>query len=149
MAYEYYAECTYSHEALEHYLKLFFLKIAGITDSFSIKEESGYYEKLSLLRSKVYSAPYNEWSIEGLAHEITLSTYYFQHLYKKAFGISCLRDIINARIEYAKYYLTQTNLSIKYIAETCGYKNDVHFMRQFKSITHLTPTEYRLAHRNK
>lgn len=149
MAYEYYSQGTHSREILEHYLKLFFLKIAGIAESFIIKEESPYNEKLSLLRSKIYSAPYIQWSIEGLAHEITLSTYYFQRLYKKTFGISCMRDIINARIEYAKYYLAQTNLPIRYISEACGYKNDVHFMRQFKSSTHLTPTEYRLLHKNK
>ena len=46
------------------------------------------------------------------AHEITLSTYYFQRLYKKGFGISCLRDIINHPQSIAFYIKTIKALSI-------------------------------------
>ncbi len=144
MTYEYYAGQNYGREALDHYMRLFLLKIAQVIPSLNKGIEKIHHDKFSLLRSKIYSAPYEKWCIEGLAHEATLSPYYFQRLYKKNFGVTCLKDIINARIEYAKYYLSQTNLSIKYIAETCGYENDVHFMRQFKSSTGLTPSEFRL-----
>lgn len=29
------------------------------------------------------------------------------------------------------------------ISNLCGYENEVHFMRQFKKLTTLTPSEYR------
>jgi len=37
----------------------------------------------------------------------------------------------------------ESDLPIKEISNLCGYKNEVHFMRQFKKLTTLTPTEYR------
>ena len=47
------------------------------------------------------------------------------------------------RIEHAKYILTTTDLTLEQIAEICGYSNEVHFYRQFKQITGLTPSKYR------
>ncbi|HCL04174.1 MAG TPA: AraC family transcriptional regulator, partial [Lachnoclostridium phytofermentans] len=44
---------------------------------------------------------------------------------------------------YAKDLLSKTNMPIKEVANECGYKNEVHFMRQFKSIVGVTPSEYR------
>lgn len=143
MSHEFYGNSCYKADILNHYLQLFFIKIAEAYQTISSDHSSSHANQLDLLRSKIYTHPYSKWSIEGLAHEITLSPSYFQRLYKKRFGISCLNDIINARIEYAKFSLTQTNLSIKNIAHICGYENDVHFMRQFKTFTTLTPSEYR------
>lgn len=143
MSHEFYGNSSYKLEVLNHYLQLFFIKISEAYQTTFTNQHALRSNQLNLLRSKIYTHPYNKWSIEGLAHEITLSPSYFQRLYKKTFGISCLNDIINARIEHAKFSLTQTDLSIKNIAQICGYENDVHFMRQFKNLTNLTPSQYR------
>ena len=54
-----------------------------------------------------------------------------------------MADVITARVDHGKYLLSGTDYPVGVIAEMCGYKNDVHFMRQFKSAVGLTPTEYR------
>jgi AraC family transcriptional regulator of arabinose operon len=54
-----------------------------------------------------------------------------------------MTDVINSRIEHAKYLLTTTDISVKQIAQLCGYNNENHFMRQFKEITGITPTKFR------
>lgn len=149
MAYEVYANNAYKSTTLQHYLEIFFIKIAESHGAAHINEPTSRHQQLNLLRSKIYNFPYNKWTVEGLAHEITLSPSHFHKLYKKHFGITCSNDIINARIELAKYNLVDTALSIKNIAELCGYANDVHFMRQFKKVTHLTPSEYRLRYKKK
>ncbi|WP_054743563.1 AraC family transcriptional regulator [Cellulosilyticum ruminicola] len=149
MAYEVYSDNLYKSITLDRYFQIFFIKLAESYNAAHSNELIPRYQQLDLLRSKIYNFPYKKWTVEWLAHEITLSPCYFQKLYKKRFGITCANDIINARIELAKYNLTTTDLSIKNIAELCGYANDVHFMRQFKKITNLTPSEYRLQHMQK
>ena len=70
---------------------------------------------MSILRSQIYNMPYNDWNIEGLAHQLTMSKSYFQHLYKEIFGISVMNDVIQSRIEHSKYLLSTTDISITQI----------------------------------
>lgn len=140
---EYYSSNEQKKDTINCYLHIFFNKLSEQIMNQSIGVQEKNYDKFSLLRNKIYSRPYLKWDIANLSHQICLSPSYFQHLYKKHFGITCMADIIHARIEYAKQLLCTTSLSIRHIAEQCGYENDVHFMRQFKKVTGMTPTEYR------
>ncbi len=140
---EYYSSNAHKKSTIDYFLHIFFNKISEQTTERETDIGGKNYDKFSLLRSKIYTRPYLKWDIANLAHQICLSPSYFQNLYKKYFGITCKSDIIHARIEYAKHLLRNTSLSICYISEQCGYENDVHFMRQFKQSTGLTPTQYR------
>lgn len=146
MSFEQCSNNEHSANTNNHYLHIFFNKVSEEIVNNQNSVQNINHDKLKLLRTKIYNKPYVKWSIEGLAHEICLSPYYFQRIYKEQFNTTCLNDIINARIEYAKYKLQITNLPIRKIAEQCGYENDVHFMRQFKQKTGFTPTEYRKNH---
>lgn len=102
-----------------------------------------YYQDFSRLRTQIYNNPADVWTVPALAASICLSLSYFQHLYKHFFNCSCQQDIINARLALAKYYLSNSNMSIRGLADFCGYDNELHFMRQFKKFVGMTPTEYR------
>ena len=125
------------------YIKLFFIKLREKIHSTGQEGSGSYYEKMSILRSQIYNMPHQDWNIEGLAHQLTMSKSYFQHLYKEIFGISVMNDVIRSRIEHAKYLLSTTDMHITQIAEICGYKCELHFMRQFKVRMQMTPSEYR------
>lgn len=143
MNYENYSSNLYKTDSVELYLKLFFIKLSEKLHSADEKHSSDYYDKMSALRSQIYSMPQNNWNIEGLAHQLTMSKSHFEHTYKKIFGISPMNEVINSRIEHAKFMLTSTDMPINAIAEICGYKSDIHFMRQFKSRLGVTPSIYR------
>ena len=102
-----------------------------------------YYDKMSRIRTHIYRNPTENRTMAMLAKEMMLSESYFQHLYKQIFGVSVMSDVITARIEHGKYLLANTDDSVANIATLCGYRNDVHFMRQFKSTTGITPSQYR------
>lgn len=104
---------------------------------------SPHSAELRVLRAELHRNPANKRCIGELAASLSLSASHFQYLYKTEFGISCHEDILNARIDMAKYYLRSTALSVKEIAELCGYENDVHFIRQFKKRMGMTSGEYR------
>ena len=142
---EYYSSNAQKKSTIDCFLHIFFNKLSEQIVNPAADMKAKNYDKFSLLRSKIYSRPYLKWDIANLSHQICLSPSYFQHLYKKQFGITCKADIIQARIEYSKLLLRNTSMSIHNISEQCGYENDVHFMRQFKQSMGITPTQYRVS----
>ena len=108
-----------------------------------------YYPEFTRLRTQLYNNPTGDWSQTSMCKELCLSTSYFQHLYKKFFDVSCQQDIILARIEYSKLFLTTTDMNIRDIAEFCGYDSDIHYMKQFKKNVGMTPSEFRKGRKKK
>jgi AraC family transcriptional regulator of arabinose operon len=102
-----------------------------------------YYSIFAKLRMQIYNLPLREWDVNQSAKSFMLSVSYFQHLYKLFFNRSFQTDVILSRLEYSKLWLTTSNYTIKGISEKCGYKNELHYMRQFKKYMKQTPTEYR------
>lgn len=102
-----------------------------------------HYRELLDLRRKIYALPSEEWSVEKMAQEISVSEPYLHLLYKKAFGVTCTADVIKSRIEAAQHYLAYTEMTIEEVAFTCGYKNAVHFSRQFRQMVNVSPSEWR------
>jgi len=107
-----------------------------------------FYSLMNNLRMSVLNAPHRKWTVENMAETVHMSPSYFQHLYKELFGISCMQDVISARLKNACFYLRTTEMSIKALADFCGYENELHFMRQFKKYNHMTPSQYRTHYRN-
>ena len=78
-----------------------------------------------------------------MASQLNISEPYLHLLYKKAFGVTCNQDVINSRIEQAQRYLSYSAMTVEEVAYACGYRNAVHFSRQFKQFAGVTPSEWR------
>lgn len=102
-----------------------------------------YFREMQELRVEIYNTPESRWDVPRMAEQLHLSESYFQHLYRDFFGISCFRDVIEARMERARFLLSTTDLPVGMLAEVCGYESELHFMRQFRQKVGMTPTEYR------
>ena len=77
---------------------------------------------------------------------VGLSESRFAGLYKNFYGISPINDLIRARVNAAVNALENTGKSISEIAESLGYNNLPHFIRQFHSIVGMSPASYRKDH---
>ncbi len=95
------------------------------------------------LQSNIASPP----SAEKLASQIGISVSHFQHLYTNLFGIPFQKDIIQIRVNYVKYLLETSGLTMEQIMENSGYFSETHFYRQFRQMTGMTPADYRRAFR--
>jgi AraC family transcriptional regulator of arabinose operon len=104
-------------------------------------------ESLRDLRMEIYNSIESPWTIESMAEKLHLSKSYFQWTYKKLFGVSPNKDLINRRLEKAKYYLQNTELSVQKIADMLGYGSQYHFIRQFKKNIGITPKKYSISKR--
>ncbi len=102
-----------------------------------------YKELLQKLRSEITANPQRNWDIEQIAKEIGISRSHLQRLYKQSFSVSCIDDVISARMNKAKSLLKHTALRIQEISVQCGYQNVSHFMRQFKDKCGVTALQYR------
>jgi len=141
---EYISNNASKEESIDLMLKLLFVKINELAAHKPLDTVLyGYYDVLLDLRSQIYRHPDKKWSVAKMAGLVNLSTSHFQRLYKKTFGISCITDVISCKIEYAKISLAATGGTIREISALCGYENEEHFMRQFKRIVGITPSEYR------
>ncbi|MCI9336156.1 MAG: helix-turn-helix transcriptional regulator [Lachnospiraceae bacterium] len=118
-----------------------------LRESQNRNESNRYYYPMQKLRMEILNAPCQKWETPQLAKRLHLSVSHFQHLYKQFFETTCIQDIINARIEHARLYLCISDMSVSSLALFCGYENELHFMRQFKRHTGMTPSQYRETHR--
>ena len=138
------ADCYY--KAQNHHAAGYLVK-AMLSDVFSnVTGESAslpHYRELLDLRRRIYAEPNEDWTVGLMSSMINVSEPYLPLIYKKAFGITCNADVINSRIEAARHYLECSQMTIEEIAFECGYKNPVHFSRQFKQVCDLSPLAYR------
>lgn len=145
LSHEQLSDSPFRERYIDLLIRMLILKIGESARSEStVPPRSGIHtEALRSLRAELYSSSARPTRIADLAARLSLSEPHFQALYKAQFGVSCYEDILRARLNTARYYLETTALSVKEIAVLCGYENPEHFMRQFKSRTGLTPSEFR------
>lgn len=67
-----------------------------------------------------------------------------RHGFKRAFGCSPRDMMLRLRLQHAKNLLLESSLSIKEIAQRCGYHRQHEFARAFRQQTGAAPTEWRL-----
>ncbi len=84
--------------------------------------------------------------ISDIAGHVFLNEQYLMRTFKKATGVSILEFITNERIWLARELLTNTDRSIKQVADSVGYGNYSYFTKIFKRSTGLTPQAYRREH---
>jgi AraC family transcriptional regulator of arabinose operon len=128
------------------YMELFFLKLSRSIRTATPPNSLSTYNKHYFfvhLRNCIYSNPDEMSSVAEIAKYSGMSYSGFQHSYKRFFGVSVLEDITKSRFLRAERLLTTTSLNVNQIAQKCGYISEYSFMRKFKQIYGMTPTEYR------
>lgn len=136
-------QCSCKEENIQSLFTYLFNSIFAAYDAKISSYSTPLENQLKQLQLEISNTLDLRHSISKCAKQLNISESYFQMIYKKQFGISFQQDLILMRVNRAKFTMTTSNLPLSQIAEICGYNNEVHFYRQFKKITGVTPAYYR------
>jgi two-component system response regulator YesN len=85
----------------------------------------------------------NNISLQTIADKLYISTWHLSKILKKETG-STFIDLLNSiRIQEAKKLLNEPQYKVYEICELVGFSDVAYFVKLFKKITNITPTEYR------
>ena len=82
-------------------------------------------------------------SLDDVSGIVNISPYYFSKIFKEETGENFIEYVTKVRIEKAKEFLAQPDISIKEAGIRSGYTDPNYFSRIFKKQTDMTPSEYK------
>ncbi|MNJ52915.1 HTH-type transcriptional regulator YesS [compost metagenome] len=82
-------------------------------------------------------------SLESISERLHYSPNYLSSIFRKEYGTTFSEYVMNYRLEIAKKWLVDTDMTIKDIAERLRYQNSQNFIRSFRKKEHVTPGAYR------
>ena len=132
-------------EKLSDMLKILKKIVSG---NFYSNEEACSEEEPQFLNSVVNYIELNytdiNLSLQNIADHLSLSPRYLSKKFRQCTDISLNDYILNYRMKQAAILLTDTNMSIKKVAESVGIINENYFYQLFKKQFGCTPREFKL-----
>lgn len=100
-------------------------------------------ERVKRVIERMQGDPSRTFSLGEMAESVNLSPPYFCYLFKTITGVPPAKYLKTLRMQQAATLLTTTFLSVKEIVCRAGFSDESHFVRDFKRIYGVTPSEYR------
>ena len=100
------------------------------------------------IRARLETEYRNNFCLAGIAADYDMSVSCLAHLFKETTGVSLTQYLINCRVQAAKEHLEETALSIRDIAERCGFNDASNFARTFRKKVGCSPRKYRKQHQS-
>lgn len=82
------------------------------------------------------------------SNHVSMNYTLFSIAFKECTGVNFVNYLKTIRINEAKHLLKETDARILEISRKVGYENEKHFMKTFKAICGVSPSEYRRGVRN-
>ena len=98
---------------------------------------------LERIREWIRIHPLERTGIDDLARKAGISRKYFTTLFKRRYGLSPKSYQVSERMNYAKYLLQESDISVKEAAAQTGYTDQYIFSKQFKSVIGCAPSKIR------
>ncbi|MEE1099922.1 MAG: AraC family transcriptional regulator [Agathobacter sp.] len=105
--------------------------------------DTDLYENFRHARIEILSHPERNWNTSSMSMLTNMGTSQFYSYYKKFFGSSPKSELLDVRLERAKYLLKTESTSIADVAIESGFNNLSHFTRYFKKAFGVSPTQFR------
>lgn len=78
-----------------------------------------------------------------VSNYVSMNYSLFSYAFKQFTGKNFVNYLKELRINEAKRLLAETDMRVIEISQQVGYENEKHFMKIFKSVSGVSPTEYR------
>lgn len=82
-------------------------------------------------------------TLQMVADRFFYNPSYLSRLFKRKLDKNYMKFVTEIRMEYAQECLQKPEYLVTDVCTMCGYKSYKHFVKTFRSITGMTPTDYR------
>lgn len=123
---------------MQEYVSYTMGRLEGIKD-----QGNGKKQLVETLKEYILNHLNEDLTRSKLARIINFSEDYVARFFRAETGKTISEYVMEQRMEKAKYYLDETQMSIGDISFEVGYNNFSYFSKTFKMYTGKTPNEYR------
>ena len=82
-------------------------------------------------------------TVTSIAQKFGYNEKYLSHMFGQMSGVTLKQFILQNKMSKANFLLSDTNMQIAEISNLLGFSDCHNFMKSYKKITGMTPTEYR------
>jgi len=82
-------------------------------------------------------------TLQMVADQFFYNPSYLSRLFKSKLNKNYMAFVTEIRIRSAQQFLKDPGYLITDVCQLCGYKSYKHFVKMFRSVTNMTPTDYR------
>ena len=132
-----------NRKAAEYVLELIIMELRKNCNHTEINE------RISAIRNCVLRNFGDGISSRDVARHLGLNASYCNTVYKNATGETVGQFIDQTRFRHAVSRLMYSQRSVEEIARECGFRDTYYFSRWFRRRTDLSPTDFRIANREK
>jgi AraC-type DNA-binding domain-containing proteins len=118
--------------------------IAALTKGKLLKKDENRAELyVSNAKNYIRSNVHKRISVSEIAHFLNIDRSHLARIFKSICGISTQQFIISLKMEMASQSLKKSSMTIKEVASSVGYDNQMEFSKLFKKHFNRTPTQWR------
>ena len=143
---------VFGHELLvRNYLsKMWFLIISNHKEELETQQNLKNTEvtRVKAMLSHIHSHYSEQINLKSISDSAMVSERECLRCFNKVLGTTPIKYLLGYRISVAAGLLTSSDLSITEICGLSGFESPSHFSLKFKTLTDMTPSEYRQQHMN-
>ena len=135
---------VFGYDNAERYHAAILSWIAAINEKLT-NEFSEYKNKLKVQKAIGFiQQNFNkDLNMAVVSNYVSMNYSLFSYLFKQYTGMNFVNYLKNLRINEAKRLLEETDKKIIEISSLAGYENEKNFMKVFRSVSGVSPSEYR------
>lgn len=136
-------------QIIKNYLEIFLINLLRSqmetegTNNIFIREKEYAVKQISDLIYLLENSVYTTLTIDEILKNTYYGRAYLMRLFKKETGCSIMEYFIKLKIDKAKDFLRDNQLSIREISDKLAFNEPNYFTKTFKRITGFTPSAYR------
>lgn len=119
------------------------LLVLTIVQQSQRPSDTGHKNRIGNVISYIHTHYEEDICLEHLAQMFYISPYYLCREFKRSTNSTIIQYLNITRIMNAQRKFMETDKNITEISKETGFSNITHFNRVFKSVTGMTPSDYR------
>ena len=101
-----------------------------------------------LIKTYIKNNLSNKITLSDLSWKLHCSTVTLTEHFKNEYGITIMEYVMKKRMEKARRLLVNSELSIREVAEECGFSDNEYFSRCFKDFHDMSPTVWKRSQKS-